>query len=74
MRFFDVLKAFRGPNLEYHGTLACLYTLCSPFEDPEWEDCGMSKYLIRISVGSEPEKYLQEVFNFALYAIGDGFE
>jgi cystathionine gamma-synthase len=57
-RIYDGLEFSKGPSLGTIFTLACPFTLLAHYTELEWaEACGVSRYLIRISVGlEEPEE------------------
>ncbi|MGD9857485.1 MAG: PLP-dependent transferase, partial [Planctomycetaceae bacterium] len=66
-RFFDALRVCKGPNLGMTYTLACPYTILAHYGELEFaESCGMSRHLIRVSVGLEDADDLIERFNVAL--------
>jgi cystathionine gamma-synthase len=51
---YDRLEFCKGPSLGTVFTLACPFTLLAHYTELEWaEACGVSRYLIRISVGLE---------------------
>jgi cystathionine gamma-synthase len=51
---FDRLAVCKGPSLGTVFTLACPFTLLAHYMELEWaESCGVSRYLIRLSVGLE---------------------
>lgn len=53
-RFFDSLPFCKGPNLGTYFSLCCPFTLLAHFRELEWaERCGVSRYLLRFSVGLE---------------------
>jgi len=53
-RFFDSLQFCKGPNLGTYFSLCCPFTLLAHFQELEWaEGCGVSRYLLRFSVGLE---------------------
>jgi cystathionine gamma-synthase len=53
-RVYDALAVCKGPSLGTVFTLACPFTLLAHYGELEWaESCGVSRYLIRISVGLE---------------------
>lgn len=62
-RFFENLRVSKGPNLGTDFTLACPFTLLAHFDELEWaESCGVSRYLIRISIGlEEPQDLIARV-------------
>jgi len=50
-------------------TLGCAYTLFAHYDELEWaEEYGVVKHLVRISVGIENERFLDEVIKTALDA------
>jgi len=53
-RIYDRLPLFKGPSLGTVFTLACPFTLLAHYTELDWaESCGVSRYLIRLSVGLE---------------------
>jgi len=60
---YDRLEFCKGPSLGTVFTLACPFTLLAHYTELEWaESCGVSRYLIRISVGLEdPEELWQRL-------------
>ncbi|MGA1237053.1 MAG: PLP-dependent transferase [Limisphaerales bacterium] len=51
---YDALEVCKGPSLGTVFTLACPFTLLAHYTELEWaEACGVSRYLIRLSVGLE---------------------
>ena len=62
-RIYDRLAFSKGPSLGTVFTLACPFTLLAHYTELEWaESCGVSRYLIRISVGLEdPEDLWQRL-------------
>ena len=65
--FYDRLRVCKGPNLGTNFTLACPYTILAHFHELDWaESCGVSRYLIRISVGLEDPAELIARFDEAL--------
>jgi cystathionine gamma-synthase len=51
---YDRLPVSKGPSLGTSFTLACPFTLLAHYTELDWaESCGVSRYLIRISVGLE---------------------
>jgi cystathionine gamma-synthase len=51
---YDRLQFCKGPSLGTVFTLACPFTLLAHYTELEWaESCGVSRHLIRISVGLE---------------------
>jgi cystathionine gamma-synthase len=68
-RVFDRLRVCKGPSLGTNFTLACPYTLLAHYHELDWaESCGVSRYLIRLSVGLEPIDDLRARFDEALAA------
>ncbi len=64
---FDRLRVCKGPNLGTDFTLCCPYTLLAHYSElEEVELCGVSRWLLRISVGTEPLEDLWERFQEAL--------
>jgi cystathionine gamma-synthase len=57
-QIYDRLPFCKGPSLGTVFTLACPFTLLAHYTELDWaESCGVSRYLIRISVGLEdPEE------------------
>jgi cystathionine gamma-synthase len=62
-RIYDRLPFCKGPSLGTVFTLACPFTLLAHYTELDWaESCGVSRYLIRISVGLEdPEELWQRL-------------
>jgi cystathionine gamma-synthase len=56
--FYDRLQLAKGPSLGTVFTLACPFTLLAHYTELDWaEACGVSRHLIRLSVGLEdPEE------------------
>jgi cystathionine gamma-synthase len=66
-RVYDALAVCKGPSLGTVFTLACPFTLLAHYGELEWaESCGVSRYLIRISVGLEDSDELWRRFDAAL--------
>lgn len=58
-RIYDRLEVCKGPSLGTIFTLACPFTLLAHYTELEWaEACGVSRYLIRLSVGLEDREEL----------------
>ena len=56
---YDALEITKGPNLGTSFSLCCPFTLIAHYDELEWaESAGASRYLIRISVGTEPAEEL----------------
>lgn len=70
-RFYDALRVNKGPSLGTNFTLACPYTLLAHYgELEEVESLGVSRNLVRVSVGLEDAGDLLDRFREAL----DGVE
>lgn len=66
-RFYDALDVNKGPSLGANFTLVCPYTILAHYEELPWaEERGVSRWLIRVSVGLEPVDELIEKFREAL--------
>jgi cystathionine gamma-synthase len=66
-RGYDRLRISKGPNLGTNFTLACPYTILAHYQELDWaESCGVSRYLIRVSVGREDADDLIARFEEAL--------
>lgn len=58
-RFYDRLRVSKGPSLGTNFTLACPYTLLAHFNELDAVEAhGVSRWLIRLSVGLEPAEDL----------------
>ncbi|MFT3788504.1 MAG: PLP-dependent transferase [Tepidisphaeraceae bacterium] len=69
-RFFDALRLNKGPNLGTEFTLACPFTILAHYDELDFaESCGVSRYLIRLSIGLEPAEELIRRLDDALAAI-----
>ena len=65
---FDHLEVCKGPNLGTNFTLCCPYTILAHYTELDFvEHCGVSRWLLRISVGTEPFEQLQTRFEHALH-------
>lgn len=62
-QIFDRLAVAKGPSLGTVFTLACPFTLLAHYSELDWaERCGVSRYLIRLSVGLEdPEELWRKI-------------
>ncbi|MCY2992195.1 MAG: PLP-dependent transferase [Planctomycetota bacterium] len=62
-RFFDALQLCKGPNLGTYFSLCCPFTLLAHYQELDWaESCGVSRYLVRVSVGlEEPRDLIQRL-------------
>jgi cystathionine gamma-synthase len=64
---YDRLPFCKGPSLGTVFTLACPFTLLAHYTELDWaESCGVSRYLIRISVGLEDPEDLWKRLDGAL--------
>jgi cystathionine gamma-synthase len=60
---FDALNICKGPNLGTNFTLCCPYTLLAHYTELDFvEQFGVSRWLIRISIGTEPVDELWQRF------------
>ena len=65
--FFDKLRVCKGPNLGTNFTLACPFTILAHYDELDFvESCGVSRYLVRISIGLEDAGDLIQRFEEAL--------
>jgi len=64
---FDNLEVCKGPNLGTNFTLCCPYTILAHYTELDFvEQCGVSRWLLRISIGVEPVEELWARFERAL--------
>jgi cystathionine gamma-synthase len=64
---YDRLEIAKGPSLGTEFTLACPFTLLAHYTELDWaESCGLSRYLIRVSVGLEDVDEIWAKFDKAL--------
>ena len=57
--FYDKLACCKGPNLGTVFTLCCPFVMLAHYNELDWaEDAGVSRWLIRLSVGTEPVQNL----------------
>lgn len=64
---YDRLEVCKGPSLGTAFTLACPFTLLAHYTELDWaESCGVSRHLIRISVGLEDPEDLWRRLESAL--------
>ena len=67
---FDRMEVCKGPSLGTVFTLACPFTLLAHYTELEWaESCGVSRHLIRLSVGLEEPTELWQRLNRALSTV-----
>ena len=65
---YDRLRVSKGPSLGTNYALACPYTLLAHYEELDWaEALGVSRYLVRVSVGLEEPEDLIGRFAEALH-------
>jgi len=68
-RIYDRLGVCKGPSLGTVFTLACPFTLLAHYTELDWaESCGVSRYLIRLSVGLEDPEVIWARLSAALSA------
>jgi cystathionine gamma-synthase len=68
-RVYDAMAVCKGPSLGTVFTLACPFTLLAHYTELDWaEACGVSRHLIRISVGLEEPEELWHRLELALQA------
>ena len=66
---YDNFSVCKGPSLGTVFTLACPFTLLAHYNELDWaESCGVSRHLIRISVGLEDPEDLWRRLDAALNA------
>ena len=69
-RFYDALELCKGPNLGTFFSLCCPFTLLAHYQELDFvERCGVSRYLIRVSVGLEEPPELIERIERALRSL-----
>ncbi|KAJ1980078.1 Cystathionine gamma-synthase [Dimargaris xerosporica] len=68
--FYDALCCAKGPSLGTNFTLSSPYTLLAHYTELDWaESYGVSRYLVRCSIGLENEEVLVAAFQAALDAV-----
>lgn len=68
-KFFDALEISKGPNLGTAFSLCCPYTILAHYNELDFvKTCGLSKHLIRLSVGVESPENLINRFERAFSA------
>jgi len=66
---YDALDVAKGPSLGTSYTLVCPYTLLAHYHELDWaESCGISRNLLRVSVGTEDFDVIKGCFAAALEA------
>lgn len=69
-RLYDRLPVCKGPSFGTVFTLACPFTLLAHYTELDWaEACGVSRYLLRLSVGLEAPEELWARLAGALEAV-----
>jgi len=69
--FYNNLEFCKGPNLGTTFSLCCPFTLLAHFDELDWaEQCGVSRYLLRFSIGLEEPDELIARLERALKLIG----
>ena len=67
---FDQLQVSKGPNLGTRFSLCCPYTILAHYRELDFaERCGVSRWLLRFSVGIEPVEDLWHRFVNALETV-----
>lgn len=68
--FYDHLTCAKGPSLGTNFTLCSPYTILAHYTELDWAaKYGVSRHLVRISVGLESRDRLLSMFSTALDAI-----
>ena len=66
-KFYDALRVSKGPNLGTNYSLVCPFTILAHYNELDFaESCGVSRYLIRISIGLEEPQDIINRFDEAL--------
>lgn len=62
-KFYDNLKFSKGPNLGTTFSLCCPFTLLAHYDELDWaEQCGVSRNLLRFSIGLEdPDDLIKRI-------------
>jgi cystathionine gamma-synthase len=69
---YDCLAFSKGPSLGTVFTLACPFTLLAHYTELDWaESCGVSRFLIRLSIGLEDPEDLWRRLEAALQPAGE---
>jgi cystathionine gamma-synthase len=69
--FYDALEICKGPSLGANFSLACPYMLLAHYQELDWcEELGISRWLVRVSVGLEDFSDLRGRMEKAFAAIG----
>ncbi len=73
--FYDALELSKGPGLGTAFTLVCPYTLLAHYGELDWaEEQGVSRYLIRVSVGVEDPRAIIAAFERAFARVSGAEE
>lgn len=71
-QFYDNLHCAKGPSLGTNFTLASPYTILAHYTELDWaEQYGVSRHLVRVSVGLENRDHLLSLFKSALDAVDE---
>ena len=71
--FYNALPFCKGPNLGTVFSLCCPFTMLAHYDELDWaEQCGVSRYLLRFSIGLEPAGTLIQRLEQAFAAIKPG--
>ncbi len=74
-RIYDRLEVNKGPSFGTVFTLACPFTLLAHYTELDWaEACGVSRYLLRLSVGLEDPEDLWARLERALASVAAAAE
>jgi cystathionine gamma-synthase len=69
-RIYDRMAVCKGPSLGTVFTLACPFTLLAHYTELDWaESCGVSRHLIRLSIGLEEPEDLWQRLDSALRSV-----
>src|SRR5262249_31385067 len=67
---YDRMRLSKGPSLGTVFTLACPFTLLDHYTELNWaEACGVSRYLIRLSIGLEDPEEIWKRIDAALSGV-----
>ncbi len=68
--FYDSLRICKGPSLGTNYTLACPFMILAHYDELDWtESLGISRYLLRLSIGLEEPEDLIDRFDQAFHAL-----
>jgi cystathionine gamma-synthase len=69
IKFYDSIEIAKGPSLGTNFSICCPYTLLAHYYELEFaESYGVSRYLLRFSIGLEEMEDLKAIFLRALKA------